>query len=133
MDRMVECELTQIIINENSDEQFIFLREKNGTRQFPIVIAIIEAMAIDRFVKGERTQRPLTHDLLANTIRGLGAEVTRTEVTRLHDKTFYANLIVRHNGTEVAIDARPSDAIAMAICHAAQIFVHEDVLEEVQG
>ena len=133
MDRMVECELTQIIINENSDEQFIFLREKNGTRQFPIVIAIIEAMAIDRFVKGERTQRPLTHDLLANTIRGLGAVVTRTEVTKLHDKTFYANLIVQHNGTEVAIDARPSDAIAMAISHAAQIFVHEDVLEEVQA
>ena len=132
MDRMVECELARIIINENSDEQFIFLREKAGPRQFPIVIAIVEAMAIDRFVKGETTQRPLTHELLSSTIRSLGAEVARTEVTKLEDKTFYATLVLSRDGGEIEIDARPSDAIAVAVNHAAPLFVHEDVLEEVQ-
>ncbi len=130
---MVECELARIIINENSDEQFIFLREKAGPRQFPIVIAITEAMAIDRFVKGERTQRPLTHELLTTTIRSLGAEVARIEVTKLEDKTFYAKLVLRLNGSEIEIDARPSDAIAVAVQHSAPLFVHEDVLEEVQS
>ena len=131
MDRMVECELARIIINENSDEQFIFLREKSGPRQFPIVIAIVEAMAIDRFVKGETTQRPLTHELLNATIRALGATVDRVEVTKLENKTFFANLVLMRDGTEVEIDSRPSDGIAIAVHHAAPIFVHEDVLDEV--
>ena len=132
MDRMVECELARIIINENSSEQYIFLREKGGARQFPIIIAIDVAMAIDRFVKDEQTVRPLTHDLLATTIRALGAEVARVEITKLENKTFYANLVLRRNGDEISVDARPSDSIALAVAHAAQVFVDEDVLEEVQ-
>lgn len=132
MDRMVECELARIIINENSSEQYIFLREKGGTRQFPIVIAIDVAMAIDRFVKGEQTIRPLTHDLLSAAIRALGAEVTRVEITKLQDKTFYANLVLLRDGKEIEVDARPSDSIALAVAHAARVFVDEDVLEAVQ-
>jgi len=128
---MVECELARIIINENSDTQYIFLREKDGARQFPIVIAIIEAMAIDRFVKDQSTPRPLTHDLLNRTVHALGAEVTRVEITKLEDQTFYANMVLRRNGNEIEIDARPSDAIAIAVCNSAHIFVHEDVLDEV--
>jgi bifunctional DNase/RNase len=131
MDRMVECELARIIINENSDQQYIFLREKSGPRQFPIVIAIMEAMAIDRFVKEQTTQRPLTHELMHDTIRALGATVKRIEVTKLQNQTFYAQLVLQRDGTEVEIDARPSDAIALAVRNAARIFVHEDVLEEV--
>ncbi|MHC4339620.1 MAG: bifunctional nuclease family protein [Planctomycetota bacterium] len=131
MDRMVECELARIIINENSDQQYIFLREKSGPRQFPIVIAIMEAMAIDRFVKEQATQRPLTHELLHETIRSLGASVQRVEVTKLQNQTFYAVLVLQHNGTEIEIDARPSDGIAIAVRNAARIYVHEDVLEEV--
>ena len=130
---MVECELARIIINENSDEQYIFLREKDGTRTFPIVIAINEAMAIDRFVKGEETIRPLTHALLTKTIRSLGAEVARVEVTKLENKTFYATLVLRRDGAEIEIDARPSDSIALAVSHGAPLFVDEDVLEEVQA
>lgn len=132
MDRMVECELARIIINETLDEQYIFLREKGGSRQFPIVIAITEAMAIDRFVKGEKTQRPLTHELFSTTLRALEVEVPRIEVTKLQDRTFYAHLVVKKDGEEIEIDARPSDAIAIAVHHGAQIFVNEDVLEEVK-
>jgi bifunctional DNase/RNase len=130
MDRMVECELSRIIINENSDQQYIFLREKDGTRQFPIVIAITEALAIDRFVKEQSTVRPLTHELLFSTITALGCQVTRVEVTQLKDHTFYANLVLGRNGDEVEIDARPSDAIAIAVRTGAQLFVNEEVLDE---
>lgn len=131
MDRMVECELARIIINENSDQQYIFLREKNGARQFPIVIAIMEALAIDRFVKEQTTQRPLTHELLHATIEALGASVRRVEVTKLENSTFYARMVLDRGGEEVEVDARPSDAIAVAVRNGTQLFVHEDVLEEV--
>ena len=131
MDRMVECELARIIIHENSDQQYIWLREKEGARIFPIVIAIMEALAIDRFVKEEQTQRPLTHELLHRTLVTLGIEVERIEVTKLQDHTFYANLVLLREGRQYEIDSRPSDAIAVAVRNQAPIFVHEDVLEEV--
>jgi len=131
MDRMVEVELVRIIINDNSDQQYIFLREKDGQRQFPIVISIVEAMAIDRFVKEQATARPLTHELLNSTIQSLGATVSRVEVTQLKSGTFYANLVLARDGAETVIDARPSDAIALAVRNRAPIFVHEDVIEEV--
>ncbi len=128
---MVECELTRIIINENSDQQFIFLREKRGGRLFPIVIAIMEALAIDRFVKEQKTARPLTHDLLHSTIQALGCTVARVEVNQLKEGTFYAVLILSRGEEEIEIDSRPSDAIAMATCAGAPLFVAEDVLDEV--
>ncbi|MCZ6785921.1 MAG: bifunctional nuclease family protein [Planctomycetota bacterium] len=131
MDRMVEVELVRIIINENSDQQYIFLREKKGDRQFPIVISSFEAMAIDRFVKETSTPRPYTHELLHSIIDHLAAEVVRVEVTELREGTFYANLILKGTDGEVAVDARPSDAIALAVRNHATILVHEDVIEEV--
>ena len=131
MSGMVEMELARIIINESSDQQFIFLREKGGQRQFPIVISIMEAMAIDRFVKEQETPRPLTHELMNKVIGGLGAHISRVEVTELKNGTFYANLVLQQDGSEVEVDARPSDAIALAIRNGSQIFVAEQVLEEV--
>ncbi len=131
MSGMVEMELARIIINDSSDQQFIFLREKGGQRQFPIVISIMEAMAIDRFVKEQETPRPLTHELMNKVIGGLGAHISRVEVTELKNGTFYANLVLQQDGSEVEVDARPSDAIALAIRNGSQIFVAEQVLEEV--
>jgi len=131
MDRMVECELARIFINENSDPQYIFLREKAGERQFPIIIAITEAMAIDRFVREENVPRPQTHELLNDAIKQLGAHVIRVEVTKLENHTFYANLILDRDGETIELDARPSDAIALGVRNATPIFVHEDVLDEV--
>ena len=131
MSGMVEMELARIIINESSDQQFIFLREKGGQRQFPIVISMMEAMAIDRFVKEQETPRPLTHELMNKVISGLGARIERVEVTELKNGTFYANLVLQRDGLQVEVDARPSDAIALAIRNASQIFVAAQVLEEV--
>ncbi|MCZ6574148.1 MAG: bifunctional nuclease family protein [Planctomycetota bacterium] len=131
MSGMVEMELARIIINESSDQQFIFLREKGGQRQFPIVISMMEALAIDRFVKEQETPRPLTHELMNKVIGSLGANISRVEVTELKNGTFYANLVLQRDGSEIEVDARPSDAIALAIRNSSQIFVAEQVLEEV--
>jgi hypothetical protein len=124
-------ELARIIISETSDEQVIVLKEVNGDRAFPIVIGIWEAVAIDRNLKGKKTPRPMTHDLLENVIHGLDSKLERIVVTELRDRTFYAKLILRRNGKTVEIDSRPSDAIALAVQMRAPIYVEESVLEEV--
>ena len=132
MDRMVEAELARIIINDAVDQQQIWVREKGGGREFPIVIGVTEALAIDRFVKEQANPRPLTHDLLHSVIEHLGGTVVRVEVTELREGTFYANLVLKGNdGEEIDVDARPSDTIALAVCNHCPIFVHEDVIEEV--
>jgi len=129
---MLEAELARIIINDASDQQQIWLREKGGGREFPIIIGLSEAAAIDRFVKEQHTQRPLTHELMHAVIDALGGKLQRVEVTQLKDSTFYANLaLVSESGREIDVDARTSDAIALAVRTGTPLFVHEDVLEEV--
>ena len=128
---MIPMELARIIIAENSEEQYIVLKEADGSRAFPIVIDIFVAAAIDRKVKEVKTQRPLTHDLLESVISGLGARLERVVVNDLRKGTFYARLHIAQNGKTVEVDSRPSDAIALAVQTGAPIFVEEKVLEEV--
>ena len=128
---MVHMELSRIIISETNDEQVIVLKEVEGERAFPIVIGIWEAVAIDRNIKGKKTPRPMTHDLLENIIGGLDSKLDRVIVTELRDRTFFAKLILRRSGKTVEIDSRPSDAIALAVQMRAPIYVEEQVLEEV--
>ena len=109
----------------------IVLKEVEGERAFPIVIGIWEAVAIDRNIKGKKTPRPMTHDLLENVIGGLESKLDRVIVTELRDRTFYAKLVLRRNGKAVEVDSRPSDAIALAVQMRAPIYVEEQVLEEV--
>ena len=128
---MVEMELHRILISETSDQQYIFLKEKGGERTFPIVIGFYEAQAIDRFVKEETFPRPMTHDLFSHVIEALGARVEKVEVTNLKDSTFFAVVhLVTSDNRRVEVDARPSDAIALATASKAKIFVSEQVLEE---
>lgn len=124
-------ELARIVIMENGDSQMIVLRERNGERFFPILIGINEALAIDRRVKGIQLQRPLTHDLMANIIERLDADLERIIISDLRDHTFYAKLIVRRNGDLLEIDSRPSDAIALGVTSQTPIFVDEEVLDKV--
>ena len=128
---MVPMELSRIIISETNDEQVIVLKEIEGERAFPIVIGIWEAVAIDRNIKGKKTPRPMTHDLIENVIGGLDAKLERVIVNDLRDRTFYARLVLRRNGKTVEIDSRPSDAIALAVQMKAPIYVEEKVLEDV--
>jgi hypothetical protein len=128
---LVQMELARIVIMENGDSQMIVLRERNGERFFPILIGINEALAIDRRVKGIQLQRPLTHDLMANIIERLDADLERIIISDLRDHTFYAKLIVRRNGDLLEIDSRPSDAIALGVTSQTPIFVDEEVLDKV--
>ena len=127
----VQMELTRIIINETSDSHIIFLKEVDGERMFPIVIGLFEATSIDRRVKGQSTPRPLTHDLLANSIELLGGELQDIYINELRDHTYYAKLRIRHDGEIVEVDSRPSDAIAVAVTVDVPIYVAEDIIDEV--
>lgn len=127
----VPVELSRILITELGDQQVIFLREKDGPRSFPILIGIAEALAIDRRLKGQSTPRPLTHELLGNVIGHLGGTLERVVVNDIRDQTFIATLHIRQNGRDLEIDARPSDAIALAVGFDTPLFVEEKVFQSV--
>ncbi len=128
---LVECELSRIVIREDSDAQFIYLQEKNGSRAFPIVIGPAEAAEINRKATGMRTPRPLTHDLLRGAVAELGASIQGIEVNDLRESTFYATLVLEQGDRQVRVDCRPSDAIALAMAESCPIHVSEEVLEAV--
>ena len=125
----LEAELSRIIIDEHSDQQVIVIKERNGSRSFPIVIGIVEILAIDRRLKGIRPPRPMTHDLLASVLEGLGAKTNKIVINDLRHHTFYAKIHLSLNGRTVEIDARPSDAIALGVAHEVPIYVAEHVFE----
>ena len=111
----VQMLLSRIIISEISDQQVIYLKEMDGDRQFPIVIGIFEATSIDRRVKERPSPRPLTHDLLVNLVQELGAELDSVVISDLREHTYFAKLRIRQEGQLIEVDARPSDAIAVAM------------------
>ena len=131
----VAMELARIIISEVNSQQVIFLKEIDGERTFPILIGFFEAKSIDCGVKNIETSRPLTHDLLVNTVESLGGVFQDVIINELKDHTYYASLRVRHEGELFEIDSRPSDAIAVSVsCDPPlPIYVNEDVLNDVMG
>ena len=126
----IEVELSKIIINEASDQQIIVLKERNGPRSFPIVIGIVEVFAIDRRLKGIKPPRPMTHELLENLIKGLGAKIDKILITDLRNHTFYAVIYLSLNGETFEIDSRPSDAMALAVGTKSPIYVDESVFDK---
>jgi len=126
----VEVELSRIIINETSDQQIIVMKERHGSRAFPIVIGIVEIFAIDRRLKGIEPPRPMTHDLLASVIEHLGAKVERIVIDDLRNHTFYAKIHLSIDGRTVKVDSRPSDAIALCAAIDAPIFVADHVFDK---
>lgn len=131
----VHMELSRIIISEINDQQVIYLKEVEGERSFPILIGLFEATSIDRRVKRNQSPRPLTHDLLVNTVESMGGELQDVVISELKEHTYYAKLRVRRDGELIEIDSRPSDAIAVAVtCDPAlPIYVSEEVLNDVLG
>ena len=131
----VQMELSRIIISEINDQQVIYLKEVDGERSFPILIGIFEATSIDRRVKGVLSPRPLTHDLLVSVADNLGAEFQSVVISELKEHTYFARLRLKHDGELIEIDARPSDAIAVAVTCDPQlpIYVTEEVLNDVLG
>jgi uncharacterized protein len=124
----VRMDLAQIRISETHDQQVIVLRERNGQRLLQIVIGLTEALAIDRRLKNVPLQRPMTHDLLANLLEHLGGELEKIVVNDLQEHTFYAKLVIRHQGELIEVDSRPSDAIALGAANNVPLYVEEHVL-----
>lgn len=127
----IRMDLARIVIQDTTDQQIIFLRERDGDREFPIVIGDSEAYAIDRRLKGFKKARPMTHDLMAEIIERLGGDLEKIVINDLKNHTFYAKLVIRANGEMIEIDSRPSDAIALGVASETPIFVSEHVLREV--
>ena len=124
---MIEVFVESIRVNMTNYKRVVMLKEKTGERYLPIWIGHFEADAIAIPMQNVPVNRPLTHDLLGSAIRSLGATVTRAAISELTDETFFAKLIVE-NGSQVELDCRPSDAIAVAIRVKAPIYVEDAVM-----
>ena len=128
---MVQVELSKIIIDEKRQDQIIVLKEKDGERQFPIVIGFLEASSIKMKLSGIEPPRPMTHDLLVSIINNLSVSLDRLIIDKMINNTFHAKLVFKHkNGRKKIIDSRPSDGIAVAVRTNSPIFVDEDVLKK---
>ena len=108
----------------------VLLKTVDSNRFLPIWIGHPEAAAILMKLQGAQTPRPMTHDLLDDLLERLEAKCERVSVTELRDNTFYASITISVNGSEIEIDSRPSDAIALAVRCQAPIFAAEEVIEE---
>ena len=128
---MIEMELAKVIIRDQEDSQLVFLREKHGTRSFPIVIGLFEALEISRKLKEIPMARPLTHDLIGRVIKTVDWKLVRIVVNDLRDQTFFAVLVLQKGDESREVDCRPSDAIALALQVKCPIFVEESVLDTV--
>jgi hypothetical protein len=126
----VAMELIGVRIELPTNVPILLLREEEGSRYLPIWIGPNEATAIALALQGVEPQRPMTHDLLSLVVTALDAEVLRVDVTELVGGTFFANLVMRRDGTEVVVSSRPSDAIALAARTDAPIFADRDLLDE---
>src|SRR5487761_584177 len=129
MKNLIEVSVDSIRIHMPTAQHLVILKEKEADRYLPIWIGSSEAQAIATKISGNPLGRPLTHDLMATAFGDLGINVKRIVVTRLADQVFYARLYVKQNGRDLDFDARPSDAIALAVRVECPIFVATEVME----
>lgn len=127
---MREMEVHGVNIDMVSNQPVIILKDAGTSRFLPIWIGQFEATSILLELQGVKPARPLTHDLLTSIIGDLRAEIDHIVINDLRDGTFYARIHLRTNGTELEVDARPSDAIALAVRAHVPIYAEELVLEK---
>ena len=125
----IEMSIKGLMVDPITNTPIVILRDKEGQKVLPIWVGIFEANAIALQIENIATPRPMTHDLLRNVIHDLKAEVLKIVVCDLQENTFYALIYLEMNGGTVAIDARPSDAIALALRTRAPIFVEDTVID----
>jgi len=126
----IQCEILGLSTSPATGGAYaILLKEIDGVRRLPIIIGSFEAQAIALEMEGIKPPRPLTHDLLKQLIDNLGGSVIEVIVNELKDNTFYAKIILEASGLTNEIDARPSDAIALAVRTYAPIYVSESVMD----
>ena len=126
---MVEMKVEGLTLDPLTNMPIIILKDLTGDKALPIWVGYFEANAIALEIEKINTPRPMTHDLLNNIISSLQAKVKHILVTDLKDNTFFAEISVIQNGSDMTIDSRPSDAIALALRSKSPIFVEEKVIE----
>jgi bifunctional DNase/RNase len=129
----IEMNIKGLMIDPITNMPIIILRDQEGQRILPIWVGVFEANAIALQIENVQTPRPMTHDLLKNIIDDLSAQVERIVVTELRENTFYALIHLRKNGHSIEVDARPSDAIALALRTRSPIFVEEAVIQNARS
>ncbi len=129
----IEMTIKGLMIDPITNMPIVILKDKEGNRILPIWVGIFEANAIALQIENISTPRPMTHDLLKNVLGDLEANVQKIVVCELKDNTFYAMIYLNRNGEVIAIDSRPSDAIALALRTKSPIFVEESVVESAKG
>jgi uncharacterized protein len=125
----IEMSIKGLMVDPVTNTPIVILRDKDGQRVLPIWVGIFEANAIALQIENVATPRPMTHDLLRNVIQDLHGSVQKIVVSDLQDNTFFALIYVEVGGELRAIDARPSDAIALALRTRAPIFVEDAVID----
>ncbi len=127
---MIEMSVEGIRVSLMNYQRVVILKEKEADRYLPIWIGPAEADAITVRLQDVSVARPLTHDLLRDVLEKLGAQVDSVVVNDLTDDTFYARILLNVNGERIEIDARPSDAIALAVRVQVPIYAEDSVLEK---
>ena len=129
----IEMTIKGLMVDPITNMPIVILRDKEGQRVLPIWVGAFEANAIALQIENVTTPRPMTHDLLKNVIHDLKADIQKIVVSDLKENTFYALIYLRVNGEAVAIDARPSDALALALRARAPIFVEDRVIDHARS
>ena len=127
---MREMEIYGVSFDLVGKQPIVLLKTSDGNKFLPIWIGHSEAAAILVKLQNAATPRPMTHDLVTDLLGHLEAEVISVTVTELRENTFYARITIQQNGSEIEIDSRPSDAIALAVRSGAKIFAADEVIEE---
>jgi bifunctional DNase/RNase len=130
---LVEMSIRGLMIDPITNMPIVILKDADDQRTLPIWVGPVEANAIAIQMENITTPRPMTHDLLVRVMADLGATVDRVVVADLSENTFYAQLILRRGDGVVVVDARPSDALAVALRTKARVFVSEHVLDRAQS
>jgi hypothetical protein len=125
---MIQVKIDSIRVSLMSQHRVVVLKDVDTERYLPIWIGPFEADAITIQLQGVQVARPLTHDLLKSVIDEMGATISHVMVNELKNDTFYARIVMNVNGQRMEIDARPSDAIALAVRVNAPLFVAEEVM-----
>ena len=129
----IEMTIKGLMIDPITNMPIIILRDQDGQRVLPIWVGVFEANAIALQIENVQTPRPMTHDLLKNVIDDLRGHVERIVVCELKENTFYARIHMSVDGRSLEVDARPSDAIALALRTRSPIFVEEAVIQSARS
>ncbi|NOX97871.1 MAG: bifunctional nuclease family protein [Nitrospirae bacterium] len=128
---MIEMKIKGVTVDPVTSMPIIILKDKEGKRTLPIWVGVFEAGAIALELEGMIAPRPLTHDLIKSIIEGLQGRVTQVHVYSLRDNTFFAKIVICRGKKKVNIDARPSDALALALRTGVPIYVSEEALDDI--